>query len=242
MRFSAFASRNSKELLRDPLSLVFCIGLPLFLLVLVAVVNRNLPPVEIFKIENFAPGTVVFGFSFLTLFAGMLIGRDRTTSFLTRLFASPLTSSDYILGYSLPLLPIALMQSAVFFIVAFFFGLPVTVNVLLALLVLIPVAVLFIGFGLLFGSVFTDKQVGGLFSIFVWLEVFISGMWLPLDMVGGLLKKIAYAFPFVHAIDAAKATIAGEYSTIFTHLLWVTGYAVFIFIIAVWVFRKRMKG
>jgi ABC-2 type transport system permease protein len=100
--------------------------------------------VEIFKIENFAPGTAVFGFSFLTLFSGMLIGRDRSTSFLTRLFASPLTSSDYIFGYSLPLLPIALLQGAIFFITAFFFGLPVTVNVLITLLVLIPAAVLFI--------------------------------------------------------------------------------------------------
>jgi ABC-2 type transport system permease protein len=144
MRFSAFASRNSKELLRDLLSLIFCIGLPLLLLVLVAVINRSLPPVEIFKIENFAPGTAVFGFSFLTLFSGMLIGRDRSTSFLTRLFASPLTSSDYIFGYSLPLLPIALLQGAIFFITAFFFGLPVTVNVLITLLVLIPAAVLFI--------------------------------------------------------------------------------------------------
>ena len=242
MRFAAFASRNSKELLRDPLSLIFCIGLPLFLLVLVVVVNRNLPPVEIFKIENFAPGTAVFGFSFLTLFSGMLIGQDRSTSFLTRLFASPLTGSDYILGYSLPLLPIALLQSVIFFVVAFFLGLPVTVHVLTTLLSLIPAAVLFIGFGLLFGSIFTDKQVGGFFSVFVWLEVFVSGMWLPLDMVGGTLKTIAYVLPFVHAVDAAKAALAGEYSLIFPHLLWVIGYAVIVFIIAVWAFRRKMKG
>jgi ABC-2 type transport system permease protein len=242
MRFSAFASRNRKELLRDPLSLIFSIGLPLFLLILVAVVNRNLPPVEMFKIENFAPGTAVFGFAFLTLFSGMLIGKDRSTSYLTRLFASPLTASDYILGYSLPLLPMALLQSAVFFIAAFFFGLPVTVHVLLTLLVLIPAAVLFIGFGLLFGSIFTDRQVGGVFSVFAWIEAFLSGQWMPLDMVGGSLKTIAYALPFVHAVDAAKAALAGKYSAIFPHLLWVTGYAVIVFIIAIWFFRKQMKG
>lgn len=242
MRFSAFASRNRKELLRDPLSLVFCIGLPLFLLILVAVVNRRLPPVEIFKIENFAPGTAVFGFSFLTLFSGMLIGKDRTTSFLTRLFASPLTSADYILGYSLPLLPIALLQSVIFFIVAFFLGLPVTANIFMTLLALIPAAVLFTGFGLLFGSIFTDKQVGGIFSIFVWFEVFVSGMWLPLDMVGGTLKTIAYALPFVHAIDAAKAALAGETASILPHLLWVSGYAVIVFIVAIWAFKRKMKG
>jgi ABC-2 type transport system permease protein len=242
MRFQAFASRNSKELLRDPLSLVFCIAFPLFLMILVAILNKSLPPVEIFKIEYFAPGTAVFSFSFLTLFSGMLIARDRTTSFLTRLFASPLAGSDYILGYSLPLLPIALLQSAVFFIVAFFFELPVTVNVLVTLLALIPAAVLFIGFGLLFGSLFTDKQVGGFFSIFVWIATLLCGMWLPLDMVGGMLKTIAYALPFAHAVDAAKLALAGEYSSVFPHLLWVSGYALIVFIIAIWIFRKRMKG
>lgn len=242
MRLSAFTSRNSKELRRDPLSLIFCIGFPLFLLILVAVLNKRLPPVETFKIENFAPGTAVFSFSFLTLFSGMLIAKDRTTSFLIRLFASPLTSSDYILGYSLPLLPIALLQSAVFFITSFFFGLPITVNVLMTLLVLIPAAVLLIGFGLLFGSIFTDKQVGGFFSIFVYIATFFSGQWLDLNMVGGVLKTIAYTLPFAHAVDAAKAALVGEYSSIFPHLLWVIGYAVIVFIIAVWAFRKRMKG
>ena len=242
MKLSAFTSRNSKELLRDPLSLVFCIAFPLFLLILVAVLNKRLPPVETFRIENFAPGTVVFSFSFLTLFSGMLIAKDRTTSFLTRLFASPLTSSDYIFGYSLPLLPIALLQSAVFFIAAFFFELPVTFNVLVTLLVLIPAAVVFIGFGLLFGSIFSDKQVGGFFSVFVYMATFLSGQWLDLNMVGGVLKSIAYALPFAHAVDAAKAALAGEYSSIFPHLLWVTGYALIVFLVAVWAFRKRMKG
>jgi ABC-2 type transport system permease protein len=242
LRFSAFASRNSKELLRDPLSLAFCIAFPLFLLILVAMLNKVLPPVEIFKIENFAPGTAVFSFSFLSLFSGMLIGKDRSTSFLARLFASPLTPSDYIFGYSLPLLSIALIQSVVFFIVAFFFGLPVTVNVLMTLLILIPTAVLFIGFGLLFGSIFTDKQVGGVFSIFAWLIAFLSGMWIDLNMVGGKLKTIAYLLPFAHAVDSAKAALAGEYLSIFPHLLWVIGYMVIVFIIAVWVFRKKMKS
>jgi ABC-2 type transport system permease protein len=135
-----------------------------------------------------------------------------------------------------------LLQSVVFFIVAFFFGLPVTVHVLMTLLVLIPAAVLFIGFGLLFGSLFTDKQVGGFFSIFVWIATLLCGMWLPLDMVGGMLKTIAYALPFAHAVDAAKLALAGEYSSVFPHLLWVSGYALIVFIIAIWIFRKRMKG
>jgi len=242
MRMNAFASRNHKELWRDPLSLVFCIGFPLFLLVLVAILNKRLPPVENFQLVNFAPGTAVFSFSFLTLFSGMLIAKDRTSSFLIRLFASPLTSSDYIWGYSLPLLPIALAQSLVFFITAFLFGLPVSANVLLTLVVLFPAAVLFIGLGLLFGSIFTDKQVGGIFSIFVWLATMLSGMWLPLDMVGGAFKTIAYLLPFARAVEAAKAALAGNYAEILPHLAWVTGYAIVVFVAAVWLFKRQMKG
>ncbi len=242
MRFTAFASRNGKELLRDPLSLVFCIVFPLFLLILVAVLNNILPTVAVFEIENFAPGTAVFSFSFLTLFSGTLIGKDRNSSFLARLLASPLTASDYILGYSAPLLPLAILQSAIFFAVAFFFGLSVTPSVLVTLLVLIPSALLFIAFGLLFGSIFTDKQIGGVFSIFVWLEALLSGMWLDLNMVGGALQRVAYALPYAHAVDAAKAALAGEYASVFPHLWWVIGYAVAVLAVAVWAFRRQMKG
>ncbi len=241
MRFPAFASRNSKELLRDPLSLVFCIAFPLFLLVLVEILNRSLPAFKLFEIQNFAPGTAVFGFSFLTLFLGMLISKDRSTSFLIRLFASPLSASDFILGYSLPLLPIALLQSTVFFAAAAFMGLPVTVNILVTLLALIPSAVLFIGFGLLFGSIFTDRQVGGVFSIFAWIVAFLSGMWIDFEAVGGTLNKVAGALPFSHAVSAAKASLAGQYPSMISHLSWVTGYAVIVFLIAVWAFRRQMK-
>jgi ABC-2 type transport system permease protein len=241
MRMTAFASRNLKELLRDPLSLVFCIAFPLFLLVLVAILNRILPPLEIFQIENFTPGTAVLGFSFLTLFSGMLIGKDRSTSYLTRLFASPLKPADYIVGYSLPLLPIALLQSAVFFGVAFFFGLQPSFRILLTILVLILPAILFMGCGLLFGSILNDRQVGGVFSVFAWLIAFLSGMWLDLGMVGGILSRIAYALPFAHAVDAAKAALNGSYPAILPHLAWVAGYAAAVYILAIWAFRHKMK-
>lgn len=241
MRMAAFASRNRKELLRDPFSLLFGIGLPLCLLLLVSTLQKSIA-VDLFRIENFAPGIAVFSFSFVSLFSGMLIARDRGSSLLMRLFASPLTASDYILSYSLPLLPIALLQSAVCFAAALFFGLPVTVNVLLTMLVLIPVALLFISFGLLLGSLFTDRQVGGVASILIQVAALLSGMWFDLNMMGGTLKVIGYALPFAHALDATRAALAGDYSMILPHLLWSTGYTVVIFALAVMAFRKQMKG
>ncbi len=242
MRLAAFASRNRKEILRDPLNIAFGVGFPLVLLFLLSAIQANVP-VSLFEIEQLTPGIAVFGLSFISLFSGMLIAKDRSSSFLTRLFASPLSASDYILGYALPLLPIAIMQSAICFLAAFFLGLAINVKILVTLMVLIPTAILYMGFGLLAGSLFNDKQVGGICgALLTNLSAWLSGTWFDLNLVGGAFEKVAELLPFVHAVDAAKAAISGEYSSVFPHLLWVIGYGVVIFTLAVVAFRKKMKG
>jgi ABC-2 type transport system permease protein len=242
MRFLVFASRNRKELLRDPLNLAFGIGFPVVLLLLLSAIQAN-TPVSLFRIARLAPGIAVFGLSFISLFSATLIAKDRTTSFLMRLFASPLSASDFILGYALPLLPIALAQSAICFVISFFLGLSVNANVLLALVVLIPTAILFIGIGLLVGTVFTDKQVGFICgALLTNVAAWLSGTWFDLNLVGGAFKTIAYLLPFAHAVDATRAAIAGNYASILPHLWWVIGYAVAVAGIAIVVFRRKMSS
>lgn len=242
MRLLVFASRNRKEILRDPLNLSFGIGFPLVILFLLSAIQANIP-VSLFEIEKLTPGIAVFGLSFISLFSGMLIAKDRSTSFLMRLFASPLSASDFILGYAVPLLPMAILQSAICFIVAFFLGLSFNINVVLALIVLIPAAILFISIGLLAGSIFTDKQVGGICgALLTNLSAWLSGTWFDLNLVGGAFKTIADALPFVHAVDATRAAIAGDYASIFPDLGWVLGYAVVITAIAIVVFRRKMSS
>ena len=242
MRLLVFASRNRKEIIRDPLNLAFGIGFPLVVLLLLSAIQANIP-VSLFAIERLAPGIAVFGLSFISLFSGMLIAKDRGTSFLMRLFVSPLRASDFILGYTLPILPMAILQSALCFIASIFLGLTVDANIFIALVVLIPTAVLFIGIGLLAGSVFSDKQVGGICGgLLINVSAWLSGTWFDLGLVGGAFKTIAYLLPFAHAVDATRAAIAGDYATIFPHLWWVIGYAVVIFAFAVIAFRNKMNG
>lgn len=242
MRMTAFAVRNRKEILRDPLNLAFGIGFPLVILLLFSAIQANIPT-DVFGITKMAPGVAVFGLSFVSLFSGTLVSKDRTTSFLMRLFASPLSASDYILGYALPLLPISLAQACLTFVTAFCLGLPVSVNILFALAVLIPTAVLFIGFGLLAGTLLTDKQVGGICgALLTNVSALLGGAWFDLKLVGGAIETIAYLLPFAHAVDAAKAAIAGDFAAIFPHLLWVAGYAVVVFVLAIAIFRKKMKN
>ncbi|GAP15079.1 ABC-type polysaccharide/polyol phosphate export system, permease component [Longilinea arvoryzae] len=242
MRFMAFASRNRKEILRDPLSVFFGIGFPLAILLLLSAIQANIP-VNLFEIGHLAPGIAVFGLSFISLFSGTLLAKDRGEAFLMRLFSSPLTASDFILGYTLPLIPISLAQSGVCFIAAFALGMAVNLNVLLGLVVLIPTAVLFIGIGLLGGSLLNEKQVGGICgALLTNLSAWLSGTWFDLNLVGGGFKTIAYLLPFAHAVDATRAAVAGNYAGIFPHLWWVIGYALVISIIAVIAFRRKMSG
>lgn len=241
MKLLAFAARNRKELMRDPLTVLFGIGLPLVMLWLFSVIQKNLP-FTLYEIKSLTPGVAVFSYSFISLFSGMLIGRDRSSSFLMRLFSSPLSSSDYILGYMLPLLPVSILQSIMCFATAIALGLSFNVNILLDIVLLIPISLLYIAVGLLFGTFFTDKQVGGIFAIFVNATAWLSGTWFDLGMIGGAFETIGYALPFAHAVVIARAALVGEYAAILPHLLWVIGYTVVLFALAIYVFKRKMKG
>ena len=241
MRMFSFAKRNTKELLRDPLTLFFGVGFPLVLLLLLSAIQANIP-VPLFEIQHLTPGVTVFGLSFMTLFSANIIAKDRGSSLLQRLYTTPLTPTDFILGYLLPLLPIAVLQSVVCYACAMLLGLDFSLNILYAVLCIVPISLLYIAMGLLFGSILNDKQVGGICgALLTNLSAWLSGIWFDLDLVGGAFKKIAYVLPFVHAVDMERAVAAGDFSGMFPHLWWVLGYAVILFVLAVLLFLRQMK-
>ena len=143
MRVRAFAKRNMKELFRDPLTLFFGLGFPLALLLMMTLIQRNIP-VHVFELDTLAPGMALFGLTFMALFSGLLLAKDRSSAFLARLTASPMTASDFLLGYLLPLLPMAVGQSVICLGAAVALGLPLSWNLPAAVAALIPSALLFI--------------------------------------------------------------------------------------------------
>lgn len=241
MKMLTFANRNAKEILRDPLNLAFGLGFPIVLILLLTAIQSNVP-VTLFEIGHLTPGITVFGLSFMTLFSATIIAKDRGSSLLQRLYTTPLTAKDFIIGYTLPVLPIAVAQTIVCYIVALILGLEFTVNILIAVVCIIPVALLFIALGLLCGSVFTDKQVGGICgALLTNLAAWLSGTWFDLELVGGAFKTIAYALPFVHAVEMERAVLNGNFADIFPHIWWVLGYAAVTMIAAVLLFLRQMK-
>lgn len=236
-----FSLRTTREILRDPLNLAFGLGFPVVLILLLSAIQANIP-VSLFEIQHLSPGICIFGLSFLTLFAATLIARDRSSALLQRLYTTPLTARDFILGYTLPILPIGLGQTAVCYAFAVLLGLDITPNLLPAMLAVIPAALFYIFLGLLCGSIFTDRQVGGICgALLTNLSAWLSGVWFDLDLVGGVFKKIAYALPFVHAVELERAVLNADSGQILSHLLWVLAYAAVTAAAAIYAFLRQMN-
>ena len=242
MKTLTFAGRNAKEMIRDPLTCAFGLGFPVILILLLSAIQANVPE-PIFEIQKLTPGITVFGLSFMTLFSANVISKDRETSFLQRLYTTPLTPFDFILGYTLPMIPFSVAQSIICYAVAALLGLDITLNVFFAILFIIPISVLFIALGLLFGSILNYKQVGGICgALMTNVTAWLSGTWFNLDLVGGVFKKVAYMLPFVHAVELERNVISGNISGIFPHIWWVLGYAVVSTVLAVYLFLRQMKN
>ncbi len=238
MRILNFAKRNFKEIIRDPLSIIFSILLPLFLLFIFKQINI---PNENYELQNFTPGIVVFGFSFITLFTAMLISKDRTTSLLIRLGISPMKPMEYILGYMLSIIPLIIIQNVLFFILAIILGLNFSINIIWAILVSIVIAVLFIAIGIIIGSIFTEKASSGISSIIVQLVCFTSGMYFPKELLGETFANICEYLPFESCVTIIKGIMNHNLEIISTRNIMVFFiYTIVILAISVIIFKKNM--
>ena len=241
MRMMTFAKRCTKEILRDPINLGFGLGFPLVLLLLLSSLQANIP-VSLFEIDTLTPGITVFGLSFLTLFSATLIAKDRESAFLQRLYTTPLTGFDFIIGYMLPLLPIALGQTVICYLFAIPLGLTVSVNIVYAVIEIIPMAIFNIALGLLCGSIFGVKQVGGICgALLTNLSAWLSGVWFDLELVGGFFEKTANGLPFVHAVELERALFNGNFELAASHIWPILLYSVVITVVAVLCFLGQMK-
>lgn len=238
MRILNFAKRNFKELTRDPLSLIFAIILPLFLLFIFQQINI---PSDSYKLENFTPGIIIFGFSFITLFTAMLISKDRTTSLLIRLGISPMKPTEYILGYMLSLIPIILIQNILFYVLACILGLNFSINIILGALVSIVISVIFIAIGIFIGSIFSEKASSGISSIIVQLVCFTSGMYFPKELLGNTFAKVCEYLPFESAVTIIKGIMNNNLELISSrNIIVFCVYTIAILVLSIIVFKKKM--
>ena len=242
MKMLALSKRTAKEILRDPLNLFFGLGFPLVLIILLSTIQANIP-VPLFEIGTLTPGITVFGLSFMSLFASVLVAKDRESAFLSRLYTTPLKGMDFILAYMVPLLPISILQSIIAYLFSIPFGLKLSFSVVKALVGIIPVSLFFISRGVLCGSIFSSKTVGGICgALLTNLSAWLSGIWFDISLVGGVFKRIADLLPFVHAVEMERALFSGNTEGLITHLLVIVGYTVAITILAIVLFLRQMRN
>ena len=238
MRTLNFAKRNFKEIIRDPLSIIFSVLLPLFLLFIFKQINI---PNESYELHNFTPGIVVFGFSFITLFTAMLVSKDRTSSLLIRLGISPMKPIEYILGYMLSIIPLILIQNVLFFILAIVLGLSFSINIIWAILISIVIAILFITIGIILGSLFSEKASSGISSIVIQLVCFTSGMYFPRELLGDVFSKICEYLPFESCVTIIKGIMNANLESItIRNIVVFSIYTILALVISIVVFKKKM--
>ena len=241
MRSMVFASRTAKEILRDPVNLGFGVGFPVIVLMLLSAIQKNIPN-TLFPLQALTPGIAVFGMSFLTLFSATLIARDRGSALLERLFATPMTAAEFLLGYLLPIFPMALAQTAVCYLTALALGLAWSWQIPAAILAALASAFVFVPLGLLCGSVLNDRQVGGICgALLTNLTAWLSDTWFSVALVGGAFESAAKLLPFVHGVELGRLALSGDYDAMLPHLLWVLGYGAVLSCAAIVVFQKKMK-
>ncbi len=237
MRMLNLAKRNYKEIIRDPLSIIFALLLPLFLLF---IFQQFKIPGEVYKIENFTPGIVIFGLSFISMFTATLVAKDRSTSLLVRLGVSPMRGSDYVMGYMVSVLPLVLLQSILFFSAALLLGLELSFGVLYTVLASLPISLLFIALGILIGSVTNEKSSAGVASVVVQLVAFTSGMYFDGEMVGDFFGAVCKCLPFSGSADILKALLNMSGADILQPILTLSFYMIAVMVTAILIFKRNM--
>lgn len=230
--------RNVKEVARDPLSLGITVALPIALLLIFQIFAQFDP---IFAPGALTPGIVLVGLVMLMFSAAMILARDRETALFDRFLTAPLRSDQFVAGYTLPYIPIAIVQAAALFGIGAALGMTFEGNAIIVILVILLMAAFYVGLGMLMGSLLTVRQVPLVYTVVLLLTIF-GGAWMDLATIGGVLQTAGDILPFAHALTAMRAVIVdgAAMSAVAGDIAWVAGYTIVTVSLALVVFRRRM--
>ena len=248
-RAGLFAGRNVRELIRDPLSHVFCVGFPVVMLLIFRLVAHYTPgEVYWFDLVYLVPGITVFSYTFTMLYMALLVSRDRCSAFLRRLFGTPMSAGDFVCGYALSGMIVALGQTVVCCAFATvlgifdgnFFPFRDMVRMTVALL---PAMLLFVFLGILLGTLLSDRAAPGIASVIISAGGFLSGAWMPLETMGEL-ETVATCLPFYPAVCLSRCLFGGgsvNFDRFWGYFLIVAAYMLAAFAACCAAFNRTMS-
>lgn len=188
------------------------------------------------------PGMTVFGLLILIPTAASLIARDKESGMMSRLLTTPLKPWQFIAGYSLPYIPVLIIQIGIYLGLAYALGLKIVGNFGLALLILFLLGLSGVALGMIFGAFIKRESQAPISWLLIIPMAMLSGAWFETEGMHPVMIAIAKAFPPTYAIRAAQDVISrglgfGNIATDFYILL---GFAIGLFIIGAMLFRRRM--
>ena len=202
MRTLAVAGRVLTQVRRDHRTLAMLLVVPCLLITLLWWMFDELPG-ETF--DRFGPGLLAL-FPFIVMFVVTSITtlRERSSGTLERLLAMPLARLDFLLGYAVAFGFLAAVQSVLAVAVSVgLLGLDVNGPVWLLGVVAVGDAVLGAALGL-FVSAFatTEFQAVQFMPLFVLPQILLCGLFVPREVMPGVLEAISDVLPLSYAVDA----------------------------------------
>jgi len=200
---------------------------------------------EITYVDFIGPGIIIFGLLILIPTSARPIVRDKEKGFMSRLLTTPTRPLDFILGYSLYMLVIAIAQIIIFIVLARLLGMDIVGNFWLAFLVFFLAGLCSIGVGMVIASLSkSENQAEPMAWLISMPLAMLSGCWFSIEMMPQYLRYLAYAFPYAHAIDAARGVLIRGVGmeAINSDFLFLIGWTVVIFAIGIVLFRRSMRS
>lgn len=209
----------------------------------VSVEATGIQAADIGYMNILGPGMTVFGLMILIPTAAASIARDKELEVMPRLLTTPLRPWQFIAGYSLPYIPMLIIQIALYLGIAYALGLRILGNFGLVLMVLFVLGLSCLGIGMIVGS-FIKRPVQAQVSwIIIVPMAMLSGAWFSTEGMHSVMRGIAKAFPPTYAISAAQDVISRGlgFGAIATDFYILLGFAIGLFAIGAILFRRTMK-
>lgn len=221
------AKRIIEQLLHDKRTIMLMFLAPTLLMVLLWWVFSDTA-----KAFNFiAPALLgVFPFIIMFLITSITTLRERTSGTLERLMTTRIGKGDIILGYALAFSIFGIVQSLITSAVTVYV-LKMTVMGPLWFVIIVAAADTLLGVALgLLASAFarTEFQAVQFMPAFIFPQLIVCGLFVPLAHLPGTLNAIAYWLPLTYAVDALNVVVT---HTDVTSEMWRDIWVVIAFIV-----------
>jgi len=159
-------------------------------------------------IDYFAPAIMSMAIMMVTtMLTIILFVYERRSGTLQRLLVSPATPAEIVFGYALAFAVLGMLQSIVILFAAMLiFNITIVGNIAVALLVILLLAFVHQGLGILLSaSAKNELQAIQFIPLVLFPSILLAGMFWPVESIPQFLQPVSYCVPLRYGIDAMRS-------------------------------------